>query len=160
MIKEVNIPEDRKGVLIGRGGAVKADLETQTKTRITVGDGVTIEGDDPIMLVKAAEAVKAVGRGFSPRKAMLLLREGYMLRVISLREESDNTIKRLMARVIGRRGAARRVLERETNCLVSVYGRTVSLIGTMEDIPAAERAIEGLLKGRSHGYVYARLKKR
>ena len=74
--------------------------------------------------------------------------------------ESEKTIKRLMARVIGSRGATRKILEKDTNCLVSVYGKTVSLIGKLDDIDAAEKAVEELLRGRSHGYVYSRLNRK
>lgn len=160
VIEEVNIPDDRKGVLIGSEGSVKAGLERQSRTRITVTEGVLIEGDDPLMVMRAAEVVKAVGRGFSPERAMLLMGEDYELRIVSLQGESEKAIKRLMARVIGRKGATRRILEHDTNCLISVYGKTVAIIGKSEEVPAAEESVENLLKGRSHGYVYARLRKK
>ena len=35
MIEEVNIPEDRKGALIGRDGSAKDELESRSSTRIT-----------------------------------------------------------------------------------------------------------------------------
>jgi ribosomal RNA assembly protein len=110
-------------------------------------------------VIKSSEIVKAIGRGFSPEKAMLLLREDYELRVITLQGESEKTIKRLMARVIGSRGATRKIIEHDTNCLVSVYGKTVSIIGKTDEITAAEDAVENILKGRSHGFVYSRLRK-
>lgn len=159
MIEEVNIPEERKAVLIGKEGSVRSELERKSRSVIGIGDGVVIEGDDPIMVMKAAEVVKAIGRGFSPEKAMLLIGDDYELRIVTLRGETDRAIKRLMARVIGSKGATRKILERDTNCLVSVYGKTVSLIGKREDIQAAEDAVEELLRGRSHGFVYSRLRK-
>jgi ribosomal RNA assembly protein len=159
VIEEVSIPDDRKGVLIGRDGSFKAELEKMSRTSISVNEGVAIEGDDPLTVMRAAWVVRAVGRGFSPEKAILLLKEDYHLRIISIREESDKAIRRLMARVIGRKGATRRILEHDTNCLISVYGKTVSIIGRAGEIPAAEEAVESLIRGRSHGYVYARLRK-
>jgi ribosomal RNA assembly protein len=155
----VNIPEERKGVLIGKDGSVREEIESRTDTRISIGEGVSLEGEDPIRVMKAAEIVKAIGRGFSPDKAMLLLNEDYELRVISLLGESEKTVKRLMARVIGRKGATRKILEGDTNCLISIYGKTVSIIGRTEEVGAAAEAIENLLNGKSHGYVYAKLKK-
>ncbi len=160
MIEEVNIPDERKGVLIGRDGSVRAELERQSRTRITITEGVVIEGNDPLMVMGAAEVVRAVGRGFSPDKAMLLLRDDYELRVVSLQGESEKAVKRLMARVIGRKGATRGILEHDTNCLISVYGKTVAIIGRSDGVPAAEEAVEDLLKGRSHSYVYAKLRKK
>ncbi len=159
MLEEVNIPEERKAALIGKEGASKDELEGRTSTRISIRESVVVSGRDPIQVMKAGEVVKAVGRGFAPEKAMLLLNEDYELRVISLREESDKAVKRLMARVIGRRGATRKILEKETNCMISVYGRTVAIIGTHGEIGRAQEAVEELLKGRSHGRVYARIRK-
>ncbi len=160
MLEEVNIPDERKGVLIGSDGFVKAELEKQSRTRIEITEGVTIEGSDPIMVMKAAEVVRTVGRGFSPEKAMMLLKDDYELRIVSLRGETRKAVKRLMARVIGRKGAARTILERDTDCLISVYGKTVSILGKENDVPAAEEAVESILRGRSHGYVYAKLRKK
>lgn len=160
MIEEVNIPDERKGVLIGKDGVVKDEIENRTSTRIRIGEEATIEGEDPIAVMKAAEVVRAVGRGFSPEKAMLLLNEDYELRIVTLRGETEKAVKRLMARVIGSKGAARKVLEQDTNCLISVYGKTVSIIGRHDKIHVAEYAVEAILKGRSHGFVYSRLRKR
>jgi ribosomal RNA assembly protein len=160
MIEEINIPEERKGAIIGKNGEVKEEIEQRTRTTIRVGEGVVIEGEEPILLMKACEIVKAVGRGFSPEKAMLLLNEDYVLRIVSLRGETEKTVKRLMARVIGRKGATRKILESDTNCLISVYGKTVSMIGRQDEVLACEEAVESLLRGRSHGYVYARLRKK
>lgn len=159
MIEEINIPEERKPVLIGSEGSFRRELEERTSTTVKVEESIIIEGEDPIMVMKAAEIVKAVGRGFAPDKAILLMNDDYELRVVSLQGESEKTVKRLMARVIGRKGATRKILEKDTNCLISVYGKTVSIIGSESEIPAAEIAVKNLLKGKSHGYVYSKLKK-
>jgi ribosomal RNA assembly protein len=160
VIQEVNIPEERKPVLIGTEGSVKQELEREARVSIAIGDGVTIEGDDPLMVMKAADVVRAIGRGFAPEKAMLLLSDDYELRIVSLQAENENTRKRLMARVIGKKGATRKILESDTNCLISVYGKTVGIIGKLDEIAAAERAVEAILKGHSHGYVYSRIRKK
>jgi len=156
MIATLMIPEERKSVLIGKNGEVKKLLEEKTKTKVTVELDVSIEGES-LDVLKAKEIVKAIGRGFSPEKAFLLLDEEYQLNVISLSGETLNTIKRLFARVIGRQGKTRRKIEQCTGAFVSVYGKTVAVIGKSLEIEAATRAIEQILKGRSHGYVYRRL---
>ena len=159
MFEEINIPEERKGVLIGKDGTTRNEIQNRSGTTIEIRDSVTIEGDDPIMVMKATEVVRAIGRGFAPEKAMLLFNDDYELRVVTLQGESDKAVKRLMARVIGRKGATRKILEHDTNCLFSVYGKTVSIIGKSDEVGPAESAIESILKGKSHGYVYAKLRK-
>jgi ribosomal RNA assembly protein len=159
VIEEINIPEERKPVLIGKEGIVKNELEAKTETKITIKECIIVEGEDPILVMKAAEVVRAIGRGFAPEKAMLLISEDYELRIVTLQAENENTRKRLMARVIGAKGTTRKILENDTNCLISVYGKTVSLIGKLEEVLKAEEAVRFLLQGRSHGYVYARLRK-
>lgn len=157
----VLIPHERVGVLIGKGGKVKKKLEKEASARITIEEQeVIIECDDPEMLIRIAEVVKAIGRGFSPEDAFFLLNDDFELAVITLQGERHNTIKRLMARVIGKKGATKKIIKDETNCLLCVFGKTVSIIGTQPNLSRAERAVEEILRGRSHGYVYAKLKKK
>jgi ribosomal RNA assembly protein len=77
----LRIPKDRVGVLIGQNGKTKDDIETKTKTRlnITKEGEVTIEGSSFESWI-AKQIVKAIGRGFSPANALLLLKDDYSLR--------------------------------------------------------------------------------
>jgi ribosomal RNA assembly protein len=156
MIATLMMPEERKRVLIGKKGAVKKLIEEKTRTRIEIGFEVNIEGES-LDALRAKEIVRAIGRGFSPRKAMLLLDEECQLKVISMSGENPSTIKRLFARVIGRDGKTRRKIEQCSGAAVSVYGKTVSVIGKADCIDIAARAVEQILGGRSHGYVYKRM---
>lgn len=158
MIQIILIPEQRKPVLIGKDGSVKKELELKTKTKITVRNDVRVEGDS-LDVLKAKEIVKAIGRGFAPEKAFSLLDDDYQLYIISLEKETRNTIKRIMARIIGKKGAARKKIEEKTGCFVSVYGKTVSLIGPAVNLDKAIEAVERLISGRSHAYVYSRLER-
>ena len=157
-VEEIAIPEERKAVLIGREGKIKKEIESLTKTSITVSDGILIKGELENVL-KAKNIVEAIGRGFSPKRALRLIDEDCQLEIISLEAETENTRKRLFGRVIGKKGATRKIIERSTGCLLSVYGKTVSIIGTAREIDLARSAVENLLEGRQHGYVYARLRK-
>ncbi len=157
MEQSVLIPEERKRVLIGKGGKTLTEIEKLTGCRIEVGEAVSISGEG-IEVLRARDMVKAIGRGFNPETAMLLADEDYVLDVISLSGENEKTVRRLMARVIGRKGSTRRIIEHDTGCHLSVYGKTVSIIGPSGRIESASKAVEQLLSGRSHGYVYKRLK--
>jgi len=152
----VRIPEERKPVLIGKEGKTKALIERKAGVSLRVNEDVEIEGP-PEKVFTAKEIVRAIGRGFSPKDALELLNEGYQLVVISLSGETEKTVKRLMGRVIGRRGTTRHIIERETGALITVKGKTVAIIGDDESSWKARQAVEELLSGRTHGYVYRRL---
>ncbi len=153
MITTVKIPEERVSVLIGTRGSTKRVLEKGTKTKILIAvEDITIEGDS-INVLDAENIVKAIGRGFSPESAMLLLDEENTLSIIDL-PKSENSQKRIKSRLIGTKGKSRRNLEHLTGTHISVYGRTVSLIGKYGDVDLAEQAINKLIKGVPHRFVY------
>jgi len=51
-------------------------------------------------------------------------------------------------------GNTRKEIEKKTTSLISVYGKTVSIIGDYKNIETAKKAIELLIKGMSHKSVY------
>ena len=130
----VRVPSDRVGVIVGRNGRVKRRIEKLTNTRIEVNpEGiVTITSpentEDPILIWKARDMVRAIARGFSPSRALTLIDEDARLIIISLRDvvgTSPNQLKRVAGRLIGENGRTRRVIEQITETKISVYGRTV-----------------------------------
>ena len=162
---EVLIPKDRVAVLIGKDGETKTAIEEGTKTRLKVdskeGD-IFVSGEDALGLYAAREVVIAVGRGFNPELAMLLLKQDYVFEVINLTEytRSKEAMLRLKGRVIGKEGKSRRLIEELTEAYVSVYGKTISIIGMPENGYAAKHAVESLLGGSPHSTVYKWLEKR
>ena len=71
------IPHDRIGVVLGREGATKTEIEQAFKVKLTVNsESGTIEvapsddNSDPSTILRARDVVTAVGRGFSPERAM------------------------------------------------------------------------------------------
>lgn len=160
MIDIVRIPEGRKAVLIGPEGRTKRSIEEQTRTKLTVRDGVTIEGQDGLDVYTAAQVVKAIGRGFAPEQAFLLLDEEAQLHVITLREHSERMRKTMTARLVGSGGRAKKLIEKYTGCAMAVYGKTVALIGTPAQLRSAAEAVDAILNGRSHSFVFHGLEKR
>ncbi|MCX8187779.1 MAG: KH domain-containing protein, partial [Nitrososphaeria archaeon] len=166
----VTIPRERVGVLIGPQGSVKRRIEETLGVKLTIDSAegsVRIElakppeeGGDPIALFKARDVVQAIGRGFSPEKAYRLFEEGAVLSIIDITEyvkPSRNNLVRVRARLIGRDGATRRLIEETTSTHVSIYGDTVSIIGGDEDVKAAEEAIIDLINGAPHPSIYKKL---
>ena len=163
------IPLERMGVLIGKEGATKARIEDafQAKLLIQSQSGVVEivprEGsDDPTTILRARDVILAIGRGFSPDRALKLTDDDMVLDIIDLREtfgKNDRDIARLKGRVIGSEGKIRRLLEEMTDAKVSVYGHTIAILGIYEAVTAAREAIELLLKGKQHSTVYKLLRK-
>jgi ribosomal RNA assembly protein len=116
------------------------------------------EATDPSVLFRTKEVVSAIGRGFSPDKARRLVDDDEaVLVIIDMRDfvgKSESDIKRLSGRIIGQDGKTRRIIEELTDSHVSVYGHTVSLIGTVEETEIARQAVEMFIRGRLHTSVY------
>ena len=152
MIATILIPRMRVPVILGTNGATKHDIEEKTNTKIFIGEEITIEGE-ALDVMAAENIIKAIGRGFAPAAALALLDEEKVLYVIQL-PKNENELTRIKSRIIGSDGRARQNLERLTNTQISVYGKTVSIIGCYEDADIAKEAIEKLISGSMHSNVY------
>ncbi len=156
---DLRITKDRIAVLIGTKGETKNDLEKETGCKINIdsqeGD-VTITGKDAIQLFALREVIKAISRGFNPELAKQLLKQDYVLEVVSLNDYSKekNHQQRLKGRVIGQDGKSRTTIESLTDCSISVYGKTIAMIGSVETVGTCRRAVESLLDGSPHANVY------
>ena len=161
----IKIPKERVGVVIGPEGRTKKSIEDKLSVELQIdgeaGDVNILmkEGaTDPSMLFSAKDVVTALGRGFSPEHAFRLLRdEDAVLDVLDLRAvfgKSEADIKRVKGRIIGMNGKTRGIIEELTDANVAVYGHTVAIIGTMDQLQVAREAIEMLIKGSMHGTVY------
>ena len=164
----IRVPQERIGVIVGRNGRIKKKVEQLTNTSIEVdSEGiVTIKAtdisEDPVLAWKARDIIKAMARGFSPQNAMTLIAEDARLIVISLRDivgSSPSQQKRVAGRVIGERGRTRRLIELNTETKISVYGRTISILGFDPGLEYARKAVDMLIAGAPHKTVYTRLEK-
>jgi ribosomal RNA assembly protein len=162
---EIKIPQERVAVLIGKGGETKKEIEELTKSKLDVskeGD-VTISGNDGLILYTTKEIVRAIARGFNPKVALLLLKTDYALEMIDMKDiagKSQNTMQRLKGRVIGKGGKAREEIERLTDCNISVYGKTIGIIGETMQVALARQAVAMLLQGSMHKTVFRFLEKK
>ena len=164
--KLIRIPEDRIGVLIGKSGNIKSEIEKKCSVLLKIDSDsgeIHIHGSGDITDIqpfKAMEIITAIGRGFSPNKAMMLLKGDNILHVMNLQEfvgKSTDQMERIKGRIIGERGKARTNLENLTNTLISVYGKTVSIIGSPDKLKNVIDAISSLSSGSMHGSVYNKL---
>ena len=164
--KLIRIPNDRIGALIGKAGNVKSSIEKSCYVSIDIdGDNgevfiKSIGSIEKMQPFKAMEIVSAIGRGFSPENAMTLLEDENILHVIDLREfagKSNANVERIKGRIIGNAGRARINMENLTSTHISVYGRTVSIIGDSSKLKLAVDAICAISSGGMHGAVYDKL---
>jgi len=161
----VRIPKERVGVVIGPDGTTKKNIEEKLSVELEIdsdaGDvniSLSDKATDPSTLFRAKDVVTALGRGFSPEHAFRLVRdEDAVMELIDLREvfgKSEADLKRVKGRIIGMNGKTRRIVEELTDANVAVYGHTVGVIGTLEQVQVAREAIEMLVKGSMHSTVY------
>ncbi len=166
MMQELKVAGNRIGVLIGKGGLIKKELEEKTGTVISIDSQegiVRVEGEDAIPFLRAVEVIQAMNRGFSPERAFRLLDdEDLLLDVIDLSglADSPRQMDRLRGRIIGRDGRAREQIEHMTHTQISVMGKTIALIGLPEQMKVAHAAIDMLLEGSPHEAVFSYLEKK
>lgn len=162
-MKYLKIPIERVGVLIGHNGETKKYLEERSGLKINIdsksGDVVIDdhELDDLLMVLKMENIIKAIGRGFSPDKAMILLDDEADFFVFNLHDyvgKKESHVKRLKSRVIGKEGKTKKVLEGLTDAKISVYGHTVSVISDIIKMNILKKSIDMLLSGSKHATVY------
>ena len=162
----LKIPLDRIGVLIGPSGNIKKEIENATQTKLSIDSKegeVIITSTNGLHLYEAREVIRAIGRGFNPDLAMYLLKSDYGLEIVDIDSYVGKNKKahlRLKGRVIGSEGKAKREIEHLTQSSISVYGKTVAIIGHISDVLNARRAIESLLEGATHASVYRFLEKK
>ncbi|MAH43529.1 RNA-processing protein [archaeon] len=160
MIKNVRIPIPRIAVLIGKNGATRKNIENSCDVKLKIykiGGNVEIEGE-ALGVVIAEVIVTAIARGFSPEKANLLHDENRTLAILNISDDKRE-LKRIKSRLIGTGGKSRRNMERLTGTYISVYGKTVSIIGPHENVDKLQSGLEKLIKGTSHRFVYQHLER-
>ncbi|RLI09639.1 RNA-processing protein [Candidatus Bathyarchaeota archaeon] len=160
----IKIPLERVGVLIGPKGKVKRRIEDTFGVTLSIDSGsgaveVTLnpEAKDVTAIFTVRSIVKAIGRGFNPRRAARLADEDYDLLIIDLTDyvgRSKNALARVKGRIIGKNGRSRALLEELTETMISVYGHTVAIIGRVDGLNVAREAILMLVRGAFHKTVW------
>lgn len=166
----VKIPQKRIGVLIGKNGEVKKSIEEKTKTNLyinsedgTVNISPKEDMEDPLGVWTANDIVKAIGRGFNPEIAMKLSEDDIYLEIIQLNlivGKSKNALSRYKGRIIGKDGKTREIITEMAEVDMAIYGKTVSLIGKLENVMIANEAVEMIINGSRHKSVYSFLEQK
>lgn len=163
----IKIPKERIAVLIGSNGDTKKYIEKKIKSSINInsddGSVEIIESEDALSYLKGIDVVKAISRGFSPERAFSLFDdEDLSLDVVDLSNfvSTNNELLRLKGRIIGKEGKTRDIAEKLINCKISVYGKTVSIIGNSEQNAIIKTMLDMFINGVNHGTIYNYLEKK
>ncbi len=169
MVYRFKVPHDRIGVIIGSKGETLHMLQERGKVEIQVDSEtgeVTLFDDrseDAYLSFRMRDVLRAIGRGFSPEHGLLLLEDEMYYEEFDIREYSGKSSKRVMqvrSRLIGSGGKTRRLIEELTNCLLSIKGNTVAIIGDLEGLKVASKAVNMLLSGSEHSSVYSYMERK
>ena len=164
--RTLKVQKDRIGVIIGKKGVVKDEIQRRCKIEIKVDSNygeillrAKDSQDEPNLysLNKAFEIITAISKGFSSDRAFDLFNESNMLLIIDLREyvgKSANALSRIKSRLIGEKGKSRRTIEELTGTYISIYGHNIGIIGNSEQINLTTTAITMICFGKSHKNVY------
>lgn len=164
----LKIPKNRLGAVIGPHGETKKNIEKKTKTKLQIDSQegeivVRSRATNATGFYIGLDIIKAIGRGFSPEHAFLLLDPQNALEIVFISDwvkGSEKEFKTKRGRIIGRNGKAREEIEHQTDCSISVQGKTIAIIGRIEHVSKAKRAIEMLLSGARHAKVFEFLSKK
>lgn len=168
-IEILKIPRERVGALIGPEGKVRSELEQRSGVRLRVDSETgdvemnSAKAFEPVLALKVRDVVKAIGRGFAPDKAFRLFQDDTYLDVIDLTDfvgKNQKDMDRVRSRLIGSNGKTRAAIEEATGANVSIYGKTVSILGEIEEAAIAREAVEMILDGAPHTAVYKLLEKK
>lgn len=157
MKEVVLIPKERINIL--KTKETKDRIEKELNVKLTIEENVVEIDGEGLTLYQAKNIVKAIARGFSPERAFRLLNEDEQMEIIELREFTDKKMKIIKSRLIGTKGKTRKEIEKWSGCSMSIYGKTVLIIGNYKQIEIAREAIDMIIRGAKHSKVYGFLQK-
>ena len=163
------VPHDRIAVMIGRKGETLRMLQKRGKVKVHVdsetGDVEIIDdkAEDTYLAYRMRDVLRAIGRGFSPEHSLLLLEDEMYYEEFDIREFVGKSSKRILqvrSRLIGSDGKTRRLIEDLTSCMISIKGHTVAIIGDLDGLKVASKAVNMILNGSEHSSVYSYMEKK
>lgn len=163
MKMEIEVPEERIGVIVGKDGEVKKKIEEKCGCSLQFhGNLVSIDFEDNLSFIKAKNVILAISRGFSPEIALRLLDdESLVFESIDLSQiVSESAMKRVMGRIIGKEGKMRKQIEDTLNVHMRIQDKYISIIGDYESVSIVREAINMLIEGSQHSTVLKFIEKR
>ena len=151
------IEKEKIGIIIGKKGENKKYLENELGVKITVSKtgNIKIEGPSIKSLI-AMNVIKAICFGFIIEDALQLKNNGFIFETLNVKNfaKTKTRIKEIKARLIGKKGKAKRTIESLGKVFICIGKTKIGIIGSVEEVFSAKEAIESLLRGAKHGRVY------
>jgi len=158
-MQSLYITKERLG-LIRKDKSIAERIKKQCKCSIEIAPDDTVEiSGEPFDEFSARNVLQAFGRGFEIDIALKLLNDEYYFVSTDLGQVlgSEKRIQQVKARIIGLSGKTKRYIESVSQAKLSVYGDTVSFIGTASEINEAQTAVNTLIEGGTHRIAYLRM---
>lgn len=123
--------------------------------------GISVKLDDNRVIYNSNDMyfakmlLTAIARGFDLEQASLLKNPNYSLYIVDLDEffNTQNRIRVIKGRVIGREGSIKAAIEQATDSKISVFYNTISVIAPYYSYNYILRAINMLINGSKHASV-------
>ena len=136
------------------------EIEDKVKVKIGFGRGkVSIRGgglDEYIV----EQIIRAVDFGFHIGDALLLIRKDFVLESIDIKSHTPRkNLRDVRARLIGRKGKAKKTIENLTGSVIVIQNNKVGIIVDSEHLETVVQGIELLIQGAKHGNVFAYIEK-
>ena len=150
-------------LLIPQKRAELLDKKTLKKASEMLKCKIDVEGNEimfegaPYDEYNAKNILQAFGRGFELGKAYKLLNDDYFFKQINLKDSYRNKdqMARIKARIIGSDGKAKEYIESVSGVDMVVFGSTISTIGKINELQAADAALRILIGGGKHKTAYS-----
>ena len=156
----IKIPEKRVSSLIGDNGKTKKRIEKVCNVKLSIHEEgeVEINGETADEFF-AIDVIKAIGRGFEPNDALLVIKDDYQFFLMDLKGylSNEKAIKRIKGRVIGEKGKIKIEIEEATESKISIYGNTIGIIAKLDTIEYAKEAVLMIVNGSTHNRVFGYL---
>lgn len=134
---------------------VDVDIDLDAKT-------VKVESQNSVKKHDATRVLRAIACGFDIKNALKLYRsEIVYLETIDIKNHTRNKDEqyRQKGRIIGKDGRAKELIEELSGANVNIYKNQIGILGDLQDVKAARRAVLMFLDGSPHSSVYNYLEK-
>jgi len=155
-MQEIYIPEERVRLLKSDDLITKIEKKFNCKINIIDKNLVRIIAEDAVEEFLLKDVVFAFGRGFKLSTAEKIIDNNEYFFQIDLGNifNKKEQIQRIKSRIIGKNGKTKLYIEEVSGAELSIYGDTVSFIGSEKSIEEAKTAVNAIINGKMHRTAY------